>query len=198
MKMNLTRLAALAALGITAAVLSGCFGAAVVGAGATVVMLEDRRTTGVYIEDENIEWKALGINHEAAPDAHINTTSYNGLVLLTGEVSTEALKKAVGENVSKIKSVKSVTNELRVSGNSTLTSRGNDSYITTKVKTAFLNNGKFPPTALKVLTEDGTVYLMGMVTVQEGDAATEIARNTNGVKSVVKVFEYIAAAPKRS
>jgi osmotically-inducible protein OsmY len=198
MKNKLLRITSLGALAMTAAILSGCFGAAVVGAGATVVMLEDRRTTGVYVEDENIEWKALGVNHGAAPDAHINSTSYNGLVLLTGEVSTEALKKAVGENVGKIASVKSVTNELRVAGNSSLSSRGNDSFLTTKVKTAFLNNGKFPPTALKVVTEDGTVYLMGLVTVQEGDAAAEIARNVGGVKSVVKVFEYIAAAPKRS
>jgi osmotically-inducible protein OsmY len=197
MKNGLQRLIALGALGLTAAILSGCFGAAVVGAGATVVMLEDRRTTGVYVEDENIEWKALSVNNEAAPDAHINTTSYNGMVLLTGEVSTEALKKAVAENVGRIKSVKSVTNELRVSGNSTLTSRGNDSYITTKVKSRMVNNGKFLPNNVKVVTEDGTVYLMGMVTKEEGDAAAEIASNTAGVKSVVKVFEYIPVAPKR-
>jgi osmotically-inducible protein OsmY len=198
MKTDLPRLFALAALALAAAITSGCAGVAVVGAGATVVMLEDRRTTGVYVEDENIEWKALALNNEAAPDAHINTTSYNGKVLLTGEVSTEALKKAVGENIGKITSVKSVVNELRVAGNSSLASRGSDSLTTTKVKTAFLNNGKFPPTAMKVLTEDGTVYLMGLVTVQEGDAAAEIARNVGGVRSVVKVFEYIPAVPSTS
>jgi osmotically-inducible protein OsmY len=198
MNKTLVRLTSLAALGFAAAILSGCFGAAVVGAGATVVMIEDRRTTGVYVEDENIEWKSLAINNQAAPDAHINTTSYNGKVLLTGEVSTEALKSAVAENIAKITSVKNVTNELRVSGNSTLTSRGNDSYITTKVKSRMVNNGKFLPNNVKVVTEDGTVYLMGMVTVQEGDAAAEIARNTSGVKSVVKVFEYIPEAPKKS
>jgi len=198
MKTALPRLFALGALGLAAAITSGCVGVAVVGAGATVVMLDDRRTTGVYVEDENIEWKALALNNEAAPDAHINTTSYNGKVLLTGEVSTEALKKAVGENIGKITSVKSVVNELRVAGNSSLASRGGDSLTTTKVKTAFLNNGKFPPTAMKVLTEDGTVYLMGLVTVQEGDAAAEIARNVGGVRSVVKVFEYIPAVPSSS
>jgi len=198
MKTALPRLFALGALGLAAAITSGCVGVAVVGAGATVVMLDDRRTTGVYVEDENIEWKALALNSEAAPDAHINTTSYNGKVLLTGEVSTEALKKAVGENIGKITSVKSVVNELRVAGNSSLASRGSDSLTTTKVKTAFLNNGKFPPTAMKVLTEDGTVYLMGLVTVQEGDAAAEIARNVGGVRSVVKVFEYIPAVPSAS
>jgi osmotically-inducible protein OsmY len=198
MKTALPRVFALAALALAAAITSGCVGVAVVGAGATVVMLEDRRTTGVYVEDENIEWKALALNSEAAPDAHINTTSYNGKVLLTGEVSTEALKKAVGENIGKITSVKSVVNELRVAGNSSLASRGSDSLTTTKVKTAFLNNGKFPPTAMKVLTEDGTVYLMGLVTVQEGDAAAEIARNVGGVRSVVKVFEYIPAVPSTS
>jgi osmotically-inducible protein OsmY len=198
MNPSLRRLLALVALAFCAALLSGCFGAAVVGAGATVVMLEDRRTTGVYVEDENIEWKALAVNNEAAPDAHINTTSYNGKVLLTGEVSTEALKAAVAENVGKIKSVKSVTNELRVAGNSSFTSRGSDSYVTTKVKSRFVNNGKFYPGNIKVVTEDGTVYLMGMVTLQEGDAAAEIARNTSGVKSVVKVFEYIPEAPKKS
>jgi osmotically-inducible protein OsmY len=198
MKTALPRLFALAALALAAAITSGCVGVAVVGAGATVVMLEDRRTTGVYVEDENIEWKALALNSEAAPDAHINTTSYNGKVLLTGEVSTEALKKAVGENIGKIKSVKSVVNELQVAGNSSFSSRGSDSLTTTKVKTAFLNNGKFPPTAMKVLTEDGTVYLMGLVTAQEGEAAGEIARNVSGVRSVVKVFEYIPAVPSTS
>ena len=197
MKIQIGRLIALAALAFSAAILSGCIGAAVVGAGATVVMLEDRRSTGVYVEDENIEWKALGLNNQAAPDAHINSTSYNGKVLLTGEVSTEALKKAVAENIGKITSVKAVVNELRVAPNTSLSSRGSDSFLTTKVKSAFLNNGKFPPTAMKVLSEDGTVYLMGMVTTQEGDAASEIASKVSGVKSVVKVFETIAEVPKK-
>jgi osmotically-inducible protein OsmY len=198
MKNTPNRLFTIAALATAAAILTGCVGAAVVGAGATVVMMEDRRTTGVYVEDENIEWKAFALNHEAAPDAHINSTSYNGLVLLTGEVSTEALKTAVAENIAKITSVKGVTNELRVAPNSSLTSRGNDSLITSKVKANNLNNGKFPAPAVKVVTEDATVYLMGLVTREEGDAAAEIARNTGGVKSVVKVFEYIAVVPKKS
>jgi osmotically-inducible protein OsmY len=172
---------------------TGCAGVVVAGAGATALIADDRRTTGIYVEDENIEWKALARINESFKDAHINATSYNRKVLLTGEVSSQATKAAVGEAIRAIPSVLSVANELAVAGNSTLAARGNDSYITTSVKTRMVGNGKFSPNHVKVVTESGVVYLMGLVTAAEGDAAVDVARSTSGVQRVVKVFEYIAS-----
>jgi osmotically-inducible protein OsmY len=186
------RILALLALAFAVPLLSGCIGLAVTGAGAAALMIDDRRTTGVYIEDENIEWKALGVVHDRFKGAHVNTTSFNRKVLLTGEVSTEDVKKAVEDAVKGIPSVREVANELQVAGNSSVTSRGNDAIITSNVKARMVGNGKFSPNHVKVVTEAGTVYLLGLVTQTEGEAAVEIARSTSGVSRVVKVFEYVA------
>ena len=182
---KLTLAAALAA----AALLQGC-GALVVGGAAAGLMAADRRTSGTYIEDETIEWKALERIHERYPSAHVNATSYNRRVLLTGEAYDEGIKKGVEAQVRGIENVKDVVNELQVSGSSSLASRGNDSLITSNVKARMVNNGVFHPNHVKVVTEAGVVYLMGLVTQKEGDTAVEIARNTSGVSRVVKVFEY--------
>ena len=171
--------------------LQGCIGLAVTGAAAGVMMIDDRRTTGVYVEDENIEWKALALISDRYKGSHANATAYNQKVLLTGEVPAEDVKKAIEDTVKGIPSVREVANELQVAGNSSLASRGNDSIITTNVKARMVGNGKFSTNHVKVLTEAGTVYLMGLVTQTEGDAAVEIARSTSGVSRVVKVFEYI-------
>jgi osmotically-inducible protein OsmY len=172
---------------------SGCAGVFVAGAGATALIVDDRRTTGIYVEDENIEWKAVAKFNTEIKDAHINATSFNRKVLLTGEVGSEATKKAAEAAVRSIPNVLSVANELAIGGNSSLTSRGNDSLITSSVKTRMVGNGKFSTNHVKVVTEAGVVYLMGLVTPTEGDAAVEIARSTSGVTRVVKVFEYIAS-----
>ena len=121
----------------------------------------------------------------------MNATSYNRRVLLTGEVPSEDAKKQVESMVRGIENVKDVVNELQVAGSSSLASRGSDSLITSQVKTRMVNNGVFSPTHVKVLTEAGTVYLMGIVTQAEGEKAVEITRNTSGVVRVVKVFEYV-------
>ena len=184
------RLLIAAALLAAVPLLQGCFPIIAGGAAAGVLMADDRRTTGVYIEDENIEWKSLARLHEHFKGAHINATSFNLRVLLTGEVADDETKKKVEEAVRAIPSVKDVANELAVGGNSSLTSRGNDSLITTNVKARMVNNGKFSPNHIKVVTEAGIVYLMGLVSQAEGDAAVEIARSTSGVSRVVKVFEY--------
>ncbi|MEQ1518094.1 MAG: BON domain-containing protein [Usitatibacteraceae bacterium] len=160
-------------------------------------MIDDRRSTGVYVEDENIEWKSRAKILERFKDAHINVTSYNLTVLLTGEVPSEQMKIEVADAIRVIPSVKTVVNELVVGGSSALTSRANDSLITTNAKTRFINNGKFSINHVKVVTEAGTAFLMGIVTRDEGDAATELARTTSGVSRVVKVFEYMEQAPKR-
>jgi len=183
----------LLALALTASLplVTSCVPVAVVGAGTVAVMTDDRRTTGIYVEDENIEWKTYSrLSDARSRGAHINATSYNRKVLLTGEVATEDLKKEVGAIVTRIESVVEVVNELQVAGSSSLTARGNDGLITTNVKTRMINNKKFSPNHVKVLTEANVVYLMGIVSQEEGDAAAEVARTTQGVKSVVKVFEY--------
>jgi osmotically-inducible protein OsmY len=171
--------------------LQGCFPLAVTGVGAAAVMASDRRTTGTYIEDEGIEWKAIGKTRDRFRSAHINAVSFNRRVLLTGEAPDEEAKKQIEEAVRSIDNVKDVVNELQVAGASSLASRGNDALVTSNVKARMVNNGKFSPVHVKVVTEAGAVYLMGLVTVQEGDAAVEIARNTSGANRVVKIFEYV-------
>jgi osmotically-inducible protein OsmY len=171
--------------------LQGCFPLAVTGAAIGGLVASDRRTTGTYVEDESIEWKAIAKWRDKFPGAHINATSFNRRVLLTGEVPTEDAKKQVEDMVRSIENVKEVTNELQVAGASSIASRGNDALVTSNVKARMVNNPKFSPTHVKVVTEAGVVYLMGLVTPAEGDAAVEITRTTQGVSRVVKVFEYI-------
>ena len=177
--------------------LPGCIPLAVTGIGATALMVDDRRSTGVYVEDENIEWKTRGRLIESFRDAHVNVTSFNLAVLLTGEVPSEQMKMDVAAAVRSIASVKSVTNELTVGGNTALTARANDTFITTNVKTRFINNGKFSINHVKVVTEAGTAFLLGIVTREEADVATELARTTSGVSRVVKVFEYTENVGRR-
>ena len=171
--------------------LQGCFPLAVTGVAAAGFMASDRRTTGTYIEDEGIEWKVLGRLRERFPGAYVNATSFNRRVLLTGEAPNEEAKKRIEDAVRSIENVREVTNELQVAGASSIASRGNDALVTSNVKARMVNNGRFSPQHVKVITEASVVYLMGLVTQQEGDAAVEIARTTSGVNRVVKVFEYI-------
>jgi osmotically-inducible protein OsmY len=183
----------LTALALAAALpaLQGCITAAAVGAGTVALMAEDRRTTGTYVEDESIEWKVLARVNSDFKSAHVNGTSYNRRVLLTGQAPTEEAKKAIEAAVKSIPEVALVVNELAVGGNTSMASRGSDSIITSNVKTRMVGNGKFSTNHVKVVTEDGVVYLMGMLTQAEGDAAVDIARSTAGVQRVVKAFEYV-------
>jgi osmotically-inducible protein OsmY len=184
------KLAGLAALAVAMPLLQGCFPLAVTGVGAAALMASDRRTTGTYIEDEGIEWKAFARLRQAEfQGTHANPTSFNRRVLITGEAPTEELKKKLEEAVRSIDNVREVTNEVQVAGASSLASRGNDALVTSNVKARMVNNGRFSPNHVKVLTEQGVVYLMGIVTPAEADAAVEIARTTSGVNRVVKVFE---------
>ena len=171
--------------------LQGCVPLAVTGAAAGAMMASDRRTTGTYIEDEEIEWKVVGRLREGFNGAHVNATSYNRRVLLTGEAPDDYSRKKIEEVVRVIQNVKDVVNELQVAGASSLASRGNDSLVTSNVKARMVGDKKFSPSHVKVVTEAGVVYLMGLVTTEEGDAAVEIARTTSGVNRVVKVFEYV-------
>ncbi len=191
------RLIILMLLVAASALLQGCFPLAAVGVGATAVVLSDRRSPGFYIEDENTEWKIRVEVIEGFKDAHINATSYNLSVLLTGQAPTEEAKKGIEAAARSNPGVKTVTNEITVGGNSSLASRSSDSLVTTSVKARLINNGKVSPSHVKVVTESGVVYLMGILTREESDAATEIARTTSGVTRVVKVFEYIDKVPAR-
>lgn len=187
------RIVSAAALAAALTLAQGCVPLAVTGATAGALMYEDRRTGGIFVEDENIEWKALARIRERFKDAHVNATSFNRKVLLTGEATTEDAKRRIEETVRSIESVREVVNELQVAGVSSLASRGNDTLVTSNVKARMVNNGRFSPNHVKVITEQGVVYLMGIVTPKEGEAAADIARSTSGVSRVVKVFEYLGS-----
>lgn len=172
--------------------IAACVPVVVGGAAAGGVMAADRRTSGIYVEDENIELKALKkMEINLGENAHVNVTSYNRNVLLTGEVPTAEAKVKAENLVKEITNTRMVTNELNVGPKSTIGSRSNDSYLTSKVKTKFVTENKFPANYVKVVTENSVVYLLGIVTKDEAKSASEIASNTGGVAKVVKVFEYI-------
>lgn len=173
-------------------VVSGCAAVAVGGAAATgVIMAEDRRTVGTITEDQGIELKAASRIEEKVKDAHINVTSFNRVVLLSGEVPTEAAKADAERIARAVENVRNVYNELQVGGNSSMQARTSDSVLTSKVKARFVDGKSFSPLHVKVVSEAGVVYLMGMVKKQEAADATEIARTTGGVRKVVRVFEYL-------
>lgn len=182
----------LVAVSLAIVLLNGCAAVVVGGAAATgVIVAEDRRTVGTMTEDENIEIRTVSRAGEQLKDAHINATSYNRLVLLTGEVPNAGAKAAAEKIARSVENVRGVYNELEVGPNSSLSARSNDSYITSKVKARFVDASKFNPLHVKVVTENGVVYLLGLVKRQEASDATEIARTTAGVKRVVRVFEYL-------
>jgi osmotically-inducible protein OsmY len=177
---------------VIASILSACAPVVVGGAAATGVMAADRRTSGAYVEDEALEWKALTqINDALGAKIHVNVTSFNRNVLLTGEAIDEDSKNRAEAIAKELQNVRSVTNELIIAGASSLTARSNDTLITSKVKTEMLKDNRLAPQHIKVVTENSTVFLMGMVTPKEAEAAVEIARGVSGVQKVVKVFEYV-------
>jgi osmotically-inducible protein OsmY len=183
----------LTALALCVPLLAGCVGAAVVGVGAGALMVTDRRPSEVYIADEGMELRASSrINEKYGDKVHVNVTSYNRMVLLTGEVPTTEIKADVEKIAAGVPDVKSIANELAIAGPSGYGVRSNDSYITSKVKARFVDAGKFSANVVKVVTEAGVVFLLGMVTQAEADAAVEIARTTGGVLKVVRVFEIVS------
>jgi osmotically-inducible protein OsmY len=190
------RIAALVSSLAALALLQGCFPLVAGGIGAGVFVAVDRRTPGTYIEDEGIELKANSrIGNRLGDKAHVNVTSFNRMVLLTGEAISEPDKAEAEKVTGEVPNVRSVVNEIQIAGTSSLASRGNDTLLTSKVKARFVDAGKFTANDVKVVTEASVVYLMGLVTRQEADDAVEIARTTAGVAKVVKVFEYISAPP---
>ena len=185
----LTALAASTLLGACAPLLIG--GAMVGGS----MMVTDRRTSGTQLEDQGIEMKAAKRSDEAVGErGHINLTSYNRLVLITGEVPTEADKAAVELAVARVENVRSVVNELAIGSASSIGTRSNDTLLTSKVKASMVDAKDVLTNAYKVVTERSVVYLMGRVSEREAGRATDIARGVSGVTKVVRVFEIVSEA----
>ena len=173
--------------------LQGCFPVVATGVGAGAALVSDRRTSGTYVEDEGIEWKVSSrIRERFGNTAHINVTSYNRNVLLTGEAPNATVRGELDAIVAGVEHVRGVINEVVVGPNSALTARGNDTLITSNVKARFVDAGRFSAHNVKVVTEANVVFLMGIVTRAEADAAAEVARTSQGVRKVVRVFEYIS------
>lgn len=173
--------------------LQGCFPVVATGVGAGAAMVSDRRTSGTYVEDESIEWKVSSrIRERFGNSAHINVTSYNRNVLLTGEAPNDTVRGELDAIVAGVEHVRGVINEVVVAPNSALTARGNDTLITSNVKARFVDAQRFSAHNVKVVTEANVVFLMGIVTRAEADAAAEVARTSKGVRKVVRVFEYIS------
>ena len=184
-----SRLIGLTVATLLAANLSACFPLVAGGVAASAMVATDRRTSGAYVEDQGIELKAVKQLSERFAGSHVNVTSYNRAVLLTGEVVDEAQKDAVELMVRGIPNVRRVYNHLVIAPASTLPQRNNDTWLTTKVRTRLLEGQGYPPNAIKVVTERGVVYLLGLVSESEGEAAAQVTARTAGVRQVVTLFE---------
>ena len=179
---------------VTVFLFQGCAPVAITGATTAVsTVAADRRTTGTMIEDEAIEIKsrlALSDRKELNDRVHINFTSFNTTVLVSGEAPTEEDRQAVIDLVKNVEKVTVVHDEITVAAPSSLLSRSADSVITAKIKAKLIAEQDLSTLHIKVVTENGVTYLMGLVSEEEGDIATEVARRTGGVQKVVKLFEY--------
>jgi len=189
--MRTVRLALLLVLPLVAVSLQGCIEMAVMGAGAAAYSASDRRTTGVQVDDEGIELRATNrVSERFGDKVHVNISSFNRSVLLTGEVPDAKTRDEIDKLVRGVPGLRGITNDLQVAGATSLTSRASDSTITGKVKARLFDSGKLNPIHVRVITEASVVYLLGLVTEAEANEAVEIARTTGGVRKVVKVFEY--------
>lgn len=193
LKINYPKTSKIISLTTLLIMLPGC-AAVVAGTAATSVMVaQDRRTTGTIVEDKSIELKATKAIRDIAgnhPDAHVSAISYNNRVLLVGQVPSSRMRTAIEEEVRTISKVRQVHNEITLDPPTTLKTRSNDSWITTKIKSEMTVTKDLNPTRVKVTTENGIVYLMGIVTPLEEEITVDIARHTKGVRKVVKIFEY--------
>lgn len=186
-------LAAALLCGMMTTSLQGCLALAAGGTVVGTLAATDRRTLGAQTEDRGIMLKGETRVSKLVGDAgHVNVNSFNRKVLLTGEVRDAQMKEAVEREVAAVEGVASVVNELEVAGLSSLTSRSNDSLITGKVKASFVDAKDLFANSFKVVTERGTVYLMGRVTDREATRGAQVAAGVSGVRKVVKVFDYIS------
>ncbi|MBW8328467.1 MAG: BON domain-containing protein [Thiobacillus sp.] len=189
----MNKLIPIALVAVALSQLHGCAAIVVGGAATGAAVATDRRTAGVFVGDQEIELRAMTRLREAFPQKteNISTTSYNRQVLLTGQVPDESTRARATDIVKGVPEVRTVFNELSVSGVTSLTSQASDTTITGNVKARLLRDNRVPGTQIKVVTEAGVVYLMGLVTQAEAGIATEIARTTSGVTKVVTLFETV-------
>lgn len=195
--MNTTALAKkvrnLLAISLSLPLLAGCFGAVAVGTGAGVLMLSDRRNSETYIADEAMEIRAVKrISEKFGDKVHVNVTSYNRMLLLTGEAPNAAIKAEIEQIANDVPNVRTIANELAIAGTSSYGGRSNDALLTAKVKARFVDANKFAAQHVKVVTEAGVVFLLGLVTKAEANHAVEIASTTGGVLKVVHVLDIIS------
>lgn len=173
--------------------LQGCATAVVTGAATGAAVIHDRRSAGTVIDDQAVEFKVSGAlfsNKNIYDQSHINVTSYNGIVLLTGETPNENLKQQVTKEVQAIPNVRRIHNELLIAAPSSLPSRSSDAWITSKIKAKLTADKYIDPFYVKVVTEHGIVYLMGLVSHAEADRVVDIITQSAGVQRVIKIFEY--------
>ena len=181
-------------LGLIYLLLQGCAAAVVGGAATGATIGHDRRTTGTFIEDQSIEIKALKRlydDKEILGHTHMRVTSFNRQVLITGEAPQARLQAKATELVSGIDNVRHVYNEVLLAAPTSLLSRTNDTYLGLKVKSSYLIQKGLDPTRVKVVAQNGTLFLMGLLTQQEAELATDIARRTKGVQRVVPLYEHL-------
>ena len=172
--------------------LTACAPILIGGAVTAVALTEDRRTSGAFVDDENIENRALlRVKSRFGDQIHINITSYNRHVLISGEAASDAVKRGVEEEVSSVAGIKRFYNEMAVGPQAGVFAVSNDTRLTTIVKTRFLEANRFQANHVKVITEANVVFLMGVVKRAEADAATQLASTTSGVSRVVRLFEYL-------
>lgn len=179
---------------LIAAQLQGCAGLFAAGAVGTVSAIHDRRTLGTQIDDQSIELKAIAAlteDNKLNQQAHVRVFSYGGELLLVGQTPTEYLRSEAVRLVKPIQGVSRIHNELQIREVTSLKIRANDSWITTKINGSMLTYEQLDPTRIQVVTENSKVYLLGLVSRAEAKLATDIARNTKGVKEVVTVFQYL-------
>jgi osmotically-inducible protein OsmY len=156
-------------------------------------MANDRRTTGTIVEDKSIQLKAIQAIQKAAnddPDVRVSAISYNNRVLLVGQAPSPKMRAGIVKAVQKVDKVRQVNNEITLDEPPSMLTRSNDSWITTKIKSEMAVTKDLNPTRIKVITENGVVFLMGIVDQEEEMIAVDIARHTKGVTKVVKIFEY--------
>ncbi len=171
--------------------LSGCVLGILGSATSGALLSQDRRTLGTITEDQGIELKASTRVTEKLPTAHINIRSFNRMVLISGEVSSAGAREEAERIVRGVESVQGVYNEIQIQGVSDMKTRANDVFITSKIKTRLIDSGKVSAVNVKINTENGVVYLMGLVKHEEADAAAQIASTTSGTQKVVRLFEYL-------
>ncbi len=178
----------------TVLLLQGCAAAVVAGTAGAVTAANDRRTIGSQIDDNNIEIKsaiAISENERLHNYANVNVISVNGIVLMIGQVANHEMKNEAQRIIEGIDGIRKIHNQIRISSNIGMSTQTHDSWLTSKVKTQLLTTENISSNNIKVVTENGEVFLMGLVSDQEANLAVEVARNVSGVERVIKVFEYL-------